>query len=511
MKKSIISKLLDPNLLVKDIISEASDLIPGGLAKGKTLEDLSKKYDKPISFIKTQLDKGIKVELEHTTSKKIASEIAMDHLWEDIMYYDKLQSIEEVKVSDYRNEVQKAVDLIINKDHDYEYRIRPPYPYDASGFYTPLEDENGNDFYINGKIKYKDGGEIKEKNTKIYIGLANMNAGGTALIGKEPNSDTPSGKAVIIINKNLEDYPDQLFNTINHELTHTLDPAITTSIKPQSTKNAIKSTNPDYKKYWQSSIEISARINELYELLNSKIIKLFDGLKDDDELDKDTYNYLMRIILEYIIFELNTPKYSGINSIDKFISKKDIKGKEGINSLLEKVYNEVLDPWMEQHHDYLISFNPKYPKNIIKGLLSKVNVKGLVSENEDESNTLETYINQINDYAINNGYDIEPFPSINFIDNDEENANNILGTTAYYDPKSCGITLYTLNRHPKDILRSYTHELIHHIQNKENRLNNISTTDINEDEYLKDIEREAYEKGNMLFRGWENSIKSNNE
>ena len=510
MKKSIISKLLDPNLLVKDIIPEVSDLIPGGLAKGKTIEDLSKKYDKPISVIKMQLDKGIKVELEHTTSKKIASEIAMDHLWEDIDYYKKLQTIEEVKISDYRSEVKKAMDLILNKNIDYEYRVRAPYPFDSE-YYTPLEDEEGNDFYINGKIKYKEGGEIKEKDTKIYIGLANINAGGMALVGKKPNSNTPSGEAVIVLNKHLDSYPDQLFNTLNHELTHVIDPSITTSIKPQSTKNAIKATNPDNKKYWQSSIEISARINELYELLDSKIIKLFDELKKDDEIDENTYNYLIKTVLEYIIYELNTPKYKGIESVDKFMSKKDIESKEGISSLLKKVYKEVLDPWMEQHHDYLISFNPKYPKNIIKGLLNKVNIKGLVSEeneNEDEeSNILETYIDQINDYAISNEYNIEPFPPIKIIDNDEENANNILGTTAHYNPNSCEITLYILNRHPKDILRSYTHELIHHIQNKENRLNNINTTDINEDEYLKDIEREAYEKGNMLFRGWENSIK----
>jgi hypothetical protein len=58
------------------------------------------------------------------------------------------------------------------------------------------------------------------------------------------------------------------------------------------------------------------------------------------------------------------------------------------------------------------------------------------------------------------------------------------------------------------VLRSYAHELIHHIQNLEDRLQNISTDNINEDEYLKELEREAYEKGNLLLRGWENALKS---
>jgi hypothetical protein len=64
-----------------------------------------------------------------------------------------------------------------------------------------------------------------------------------------------------------------------------------------------------------------------------------------------------------------------------------------------------------------------------------------------------------------------------------------------------------MNRHPKDVLRSFSHEMIHHEQNLDNRLNNISTTNTNEDGDLPEIEREAYEKGNMMFRNWEDSIK----
>jgi hypothetical protein len=80
------------------------DQIPGGLAKGKTLIDLAKKWDSKgyydpkqyaAEYIKPKLMKGIKVEMEHTTDVRIATEIAMDHLWEDINYYDKLAKIEK--------------------------------------------------------------------------------------------------------------------------------------------------------------------------------------------------------------------------------------------------------------------------------------------------------------------------------------------------------------------------------------------------------------------------------
>ena len=48
---------------------------------------------------------------------------------------------------------------------------------------------------------------------------------------------------------------------------------------------------------------------------------------------------------------------------------------------------------------------------------------------------------------------------------DKENSSKTLGSTAYYDPENLTIALYISGRHPKDILRSFAHELIHHVQN----------------------------------------------
>jgi hypothetical protein len=51
--------------------------------------------------------------------------------------------------------------------------------------------------------------------------------------------------------------------------------------------------------------------------------------------------------------------------------------------------------------------------------------------------------------------------------------------------------------------------MVHHEQNLEGRLNNINTTNTNEDGDLPEIEKEAYEKGNMMLRNWEDKIKNN--
>jgi glycerol-3-phosphate cytidylyltransferase-like family protein len=132
-------------------------------------------------------------------------------------------------------------------------------------------------------------------------------------------------------------------------------------------------------------------------------------------------------------------------------------------------------------------------------------------DNASKSNkawNLENGIVSLTKYMLDNGMNISPLPKLKFIDNDKENADGLLGKTAYYNPLEKSITIYTLNRHPKDILRSYAHEIVHHVQNLENRLNNINTTNTNEDGALLEIEKEAYEKGNMILRNWEDDIKN---
>ena len=100
---------------------------------------------------------------------------------------------------------------------------------------------------------------------------------------------------------------------------------------------------------------------------------------------------------------------------------------------------------------------------------------------------------------LDKGINLRPLPTVKFINDDGENAKDFFGKTAYYNPNSNQIVLYTLNRHPKDVMRSFAHEMIHHHQNCEDRLGNITTQNTNEEGDLPEIEREAYEKGNMAL------------
>lgn len=94
---------------------------------------------------------------------------------------------------------------------------------------------------------------------------------------------------------------------------------------------------------------------------------------------------------------------------------------------------------------------------------------------------------------------------------DPMNAKNPLGKTAHYEPRTMRVTVYVDGRHIKDILRSLSHELVHHTQNCRGEFDNMGTTAAGyaqEDGHLREMEREAYELGNLCFRDWEDGLKT---
>ena len=107
-------------------------------------------------------------------------------------------------------------------------------------------------------------------------------------------------------------------------------------------------------------------------------------------------------------------------------------------------------------------------------------------------------------------FDIQNTPKL-ILRQDKENADNFFGKTAYYDPSDMSVVLYITNRHPKDICRSFAHELIHHHQNERGDLDMCDAsrpTYAQDDKHMRKMEMEAYLKGNLLFRDWEDWFKN---
>ena len=93
---------------------------------------------------------------------------------------------------------------------------------------------------------------------------------------------------------------------------------------------------------------------------------------------------------------------------------------------------------------------------------------------------------------------------------DKENASKTLGRTAYYDPSNLTIALQITGRHPKDVLRSFAHELIHHVQNERGDLHIGDASNpqyAQQDDHLRNMEKEAYLEGNLLMRDFEDNFK----
>ena len=117
------------------------------------------------------------------------------------------------------------------------------------------------------------------------------------------------------------------------------------------------------------------------------------------------------------------------------------------------------------------------------------------------------YMASILEYMIDEGMNISPLPEVK-IKKDIKESSDFFGKTAYYDPNIKEVVLYTQGRHPKDVMRSFTHEMVHHIQNLEGRLGKIKTSNTNESDSLLELEKEAYLVGNITFRNWEDKTKN---
>tara|TARA_R110000851_G_scaffold22503_3_gene66505 strand:- start:136 stop:1134 length:999 start_codon:yes stop_codon:yes gene_type:complete len=136
-----------------------------------------------------------------------------------------------------------------------------------------------------------------------------------------------------------------------------------------------------------------------------------------------------------------------------------------------------------------------------------MNLKIVNNTNENLSEVQEL-VNRFFPYAQKRlGFD-QPV-TLSFV-SDHGNAANPLGKTAYYDPNNNQIAIYTDKRHPKDMLRSFSHELVHHNQNCKGNFDGDHVTEegyAQKDKHLRNLELEAYTKGNIILRDWEDGLK----
>ena len=101
-------------------VTEANTL-KGGKSDKLSLKQIADKFDVSIETIKSQIQKGVKVEMEHTDDKEKAREIATDHVSEFPDYYDRLMKMEkkadkEWKTSDVTENTKSLIKRLIREN-----------------------------------------------------------------------------------------------------------------------------------------------------------------------------------------------------------------------------------------------------------------------------------------------------------------------------------------------------------------------------------------------------------
>ena len=234
--------------------------------------------------------------------------------------------------------------------------------------------------------------------------------------------------------------------------------------------------------------------NIISEIMNEKMENLFEEM----------------FTSEASFFESDTEKID--RAIDRF-SKESSLDSDFIKKNLKIYFSGDKEDTQDKTNPKVLSFIRDVLYKFTEPRVIKAYLKGErldILREESKVPEYTKYMASVLEYMIDEGMKVTPLPEVK-INKDESNASNFFGKTAYYDPNVKEIVLFVEGRHPKDIVRSFVHEMIHHMQNLEGRLGNIDTTNTNEDDNLLEIEKEAYLKGNITFRNWEDNYKNKNK
>lgn len=182
---------------------------------------------------------------------------------------------------------------------------------------------------------------------------------------------------------------------------------------------------------------------------------------------------------------------------------------------LGKVYEKIKNPLAQQGFNVIFNGNHIIIKILYPGDVEGIGnqAPGNLYEGEDDVRKDEfDYVPYITDYLKflkeEKKLQIEPLPEI-ILDKGKQDLD-VQAKTGDYDPVDKVLKVYACDRHPKDVLRSFSHEMVHHMQCLEGKDLNVKTNVLGENNNLDQLEAEAYMKGNMYFREWTEKRKGHN-
>lgn len=240
--------------------------------------------------------------------------------------------------------------------------------------------------------------------------------------------------------------------------------------------------------------------SEKFEIATSKMEEptLYDlGEYGSGEPPYDTYGLSRFVVLvnpngTYVYSRWNIP-----DDLDgHFLNREELEDVVGMpfNEAFPYIKPMELDDEIEQKYAL---------REFVEDMSETLTIKGLTKD----ADSFKDAFKQIADFMKSEGLNVYPFPNIELKWDEQD---GLFIKTGYYLPSEKKIVLFCKDRHPKDILRSYAHEMIHHMQNLNgDDLNFTSEDDVKDNDKLEKLESEAYLKGNIYFRKWTEYERNN--
>ena len=241
-----------------------------------------------------------------------------------------------------------------------------------------------------------------------------------------------------------------------------------------------------------------------------------------DEMSSSEIGDLMQWTLKDPVVRKYTQKYAGGRAekkADKAAAKKGMEAMGGKYGLVGKVLYKYAARGGRKDPEFMKAFGGEAQdqnriiRSIEKMIRRQFKRRGfdqteiekvmLESLSKQRMADIKTLVTEFYPYAKKELAFDQPVKVV--FKHDGENAADPMGKTGYYDPSSHTMGLYVTDRHPKDVLRSFAHELTHHAQNCRGDLDNFA----GEEGYAQTgagaaLESEAY-LGSQLVRNWEDT------
>jgi transcriptional antiterminator len=103
-------------------LKEEANKVQGGLSDNMTIDQIAEKHGVSIRAIEMQIEKGKKIEMEHTDDPNEAERVAMDHLVEFPDYYDRLKKMEKEAEEEVK-ELNEAMLLLTESEKEIKKEL----------------------------------------------------------------------------------------------------------------------------------------------------------------------------------------------------------------------------------------------------------------------------------------------------------------------------------------------------------------------------------------------------